>query len=113
MPFDSARTVARFHTSQHKELSMPFILLKNKVADFAQWKAVYDTHLPMRSAAGLTEKYLFRDVEDANEITLLFVAEDLDRARAFMTSPDLRERMQDAGVLDKPEISLLNREGAI
>jgi hypothetical protein len=46
--------------------------------------------------------------EDPNEVILLFKAEDLNRAKAFAASDDLRERMQKIGVLDKPDIHFLN-----
>ena len=39
---------------------------------------------------------------------LLFEAEGLERAQAFTESSDLREAMQKAGVVDKPEILFLN-----
>ena len=38
---------------------------------------------------------------------LLLEIEDVDRARAFSESDDLRETMQKAGVIDKPDIYFL------
>jgi hypothetical protein len=60
---------------------MPFVLVRSKVRDFKTWKPVYDAHQPARTAAGLTEKYLFRSADDTNEIVILFEAQDLDRGR--------------------------------
>jgi hypothetical protein len=40
-------------------------------------------------------------------VVLLFSAQDLDKAKAFAESPDLRERMQQGGVTDKPDIYFL------
>jgi len=85
------------------------MLVRSKVRDFTTWKPAYDAHKPVRDAAGLTEKYLLRNADDANEIVLLFEAQDLDRAKAFAASADLRERMQESGVVDKPDIYFLNR----
>ena len=48
----------------------------------------------MRAEAGLTEKYLLLNTQAPNEIVVLFEAEDIDRARAFAESADLREKMQ-------------------
>ena len=62
---------------------MTFMLIRSKVRDFTTWKTAYDNHLAMRANAGLTEKYLFRSADDANEIVLLFEAQDLNRAKAF------------------------------
>lgn len=85
-----------------------FLLVQHKVRDFPEWKLAYDGHLSKRVEAGLTEKHLLRGAHDSNEVVLLFEAEDLNRAKAFAESADLREAMQKAGVLDKPAILFLN-----
>lgn len=85
-----------------------YLLVRHKVSDFAQWKRGYDAHLPRRAEAGLTEKYLLRDAQDPNEVTLFFEAQDIQRAKAFVESADLRETMQKIGVVDKPDIRFLN-----
>ncbi len=87
---------------------MPHLLVRHIVADFAKWKPVYDTHLAARQTAGLREKNLWRGVDNPNEVVLLFEAEDLKRAQAFTASPDLREAMQKAGVVGKPDILFLS-----
>jgi len=88
---------------------MAFMLVRSKVRDFDTWKPAYDAHQPARDAAGLTEKYLLRNADNANEIVILFDAQDLNRARTFAASADLRERMQESGVVDQPDIYFLNR----
>ena len=85
-----------------------FMLIRHKVNDFAEWKRGYDAHLPKRTEAGLTEKHLLRSASDANEVVLLFQATNLGRAKAFAESPDLRQTMQNVGVVDKPDIYFLN-----
>jgi len=85
-----------------------FMLVRHKVRDFAEWKIGYDSHLPARAAAGLTEKHLLCGADDANEVVILFEVADLGPARAFAESADLREAMQRVGVVDKPDIYFLN-----
>jgi uncharacterized protein YeaO (DUF488 family) len=86
---------------------MPYGLVRHKVADFAKWKPHYDAHLPARQKAGLKELHLLRNADDRNEVILLFEADDLQKVREFAASADLRERMQEAGVVDKPDIYFL------
>lgn len=86
-----------------------FMLVRHKVKNFTTWKEGYDAHAPKRAEAGLTEKYLLRSTSAPNEIFILFEAQDIDRARAFAESADLREAMQAVGVIDKPDIYFLNR----
>jgi hypothetical protein len=86
---------------------MPHLLVRHKVKDFAKWKPGYDTHLPARQAAGLTEKLLARSADNPNEVIVLFEAKDLGKARAFAASADLKQKMQEVGVIDKPDIYFL------
>jgi len=85
-----------------------FILIRHKVQDYKTWKAAFDAHALKRTEAGLTERYLLRSLDDPNEVVALFEATDLDRARAFSESADLRQKMQEGGVVDKPDVYFLN-----
>ena len=87
---------------------MPYLFVRHRVADFAKWKPVYDGHLAVRQKAGLREKNLLRGIDNPNDVILLFEAEDLKKAQAFTESSDLREAMQKAGVVGKPDILFLN-----
>jgi hypothetical protein len=86
---------------------MAFLLIRHKVRDFNTWKTGYDGHQPKRTEAGLSEKYLLRSADDANEVVILFEAQDLKRAKTFAASAGLRERMQEVGVIDKPDFYFL------
>jgi heme-degrading monooxygenase HmoA len=83
------------------------MLIRHKVADFAKWKPVYDTHASARQKAGLKEVHLLRNMDDLNEVILLFLVEDIDKAKAFAASDDLHQAMQRAGVSDKPDLYFL------
>jgi hypothetical protein len=85
-----------------------YMIVRHKVQDFSKWKRGYDAHLPKRVEAGLTEKHLLQGSDDPNEVIALFEAKDLTRAKAFAKSTDLRETMQNVGVIDKPDIYFLN-----
>jgi hypothetical protein len=88
--------------------AMNYIMIRHKVADFAKWKPVYDAHASARNGAGLKEERLLRNSENPNEVILLFSVQDLNNAKQFAASDDLRQRMQQAGVNDKPDIYFLN-----
>lgn len=83
-----------------------YVLVRHKVEDFAKWKAAYDAER-LRAAAGLSDEYLLQDADDPNMITLLFGAEDVERAKELFNDEALREIMQNAGVVGKPEIHFL------
>lgn len=84
-----------------------YMLVRHKVKDYTEWKRGYDEHLPQRSDAGLTEKYLLRNEQDPNEVVALFEASDMGKAKTFAESDELREAMQRVGVIDKPDIYFL------
>ena len=81
-----------------------YVVVRHRVADFATWRKVYDSHRPQQKEAGLTERHVLRGTDVPNEIIIVFEAADLAKARAFASSADLRETMMRAGVQDKPDI---------
>jgi heme-degrading monooxygenase HmoA len=86
---------------------MPYILVRHKVADYARWKPLFDEHGAVRMASGCKGGELFRSAADPNGLVILFEWDDLAKARQFAQSPDLRETMQRAGVVDQPDIFFL------
>ncbi len=86
---------------------MVHILIRDKVADFGKWKPLYEDHRSAREAAGLKELHLWRNEGDPTEIIVLFEASDLAKAKEFMGSSDLKEKMQAAGVQGAPDIVFL------
>jgi uncharacterized protein YeaO (DUF488 family) len=84
---------------------MDYLLVRHRVKDFPSWKTAYDEDLPQRQKAELSELRVLHAAEDPNDVTLLFQAADVPKARAFATSAALKETMQKAGVVGPPEIT--------
>jgi heme-degrading monooxygenase HmoA len=89
-------------------ITMACILVQHCVEDYDKWKAVFDGQKALRQAAGSKGGTVFRNADDANQITVLLEWDDLDSARAFTGSDDLREAMQRAGVTGRPDIRFLD-----
>jgi heme-degrading monooxygenase HmoA len=87
--------------------TMPYMLVRHKIEDYAKWKPVYDRHAATRKASGSKGAHLFRSSDTPNEIIILFEWDDLSKARKFALSEDLIKTMQIAGVIDKPDIFFL------
>ena len=87
---------------------MNYILIHHKVTNFEKWKDAYDAHFLARATAGLKEEHLLHNVDDHNEVVVLFSTQDLNLAKEFAASSDLRDAMQKAGVIDKPDVYFLN-----
>ena len=55
----------------------------------------------------IKEVHLLRNADDPNEVFIMSEVENLRKARDFAASSDLREKMQEAGVVDRPDIYFL------
>jgi len=88
---------------------MTQLLIRHHVADYNQWRPVYDAHYQDRQAAGISEVSLWCDENDSNEVYVLFDIADRTKAQAFIDSADLRQTMQQAGVQSTPEFTFLAR----
>jgi hypothetical protein len=67
----------------------------------------FDAHSVTRQANGSRGGQLFRDATDPNELILLLEWDVLENARQFAQSEELGAVMQQAGVVDRPEIFFL------
>lgn len=76
-----------------------FLLAEHDVRDFAEWQKGYATGLDHRTAAGLSEIKVFRDLTDPNHVSMLFSVADLAKAKALVESPDLKAHMESIGVV--------------
>ncbi len=83
---------------------MASMFIKHRVADYARWKPVFDEHQPLRIEYGTVGHSLHRDADDPNVIIIAFRVNDLNRAKEFAGSEELRSAMERAGVLGPPEI---------
>jgi len=86
---------------------MPYLLVRQKVADYEKWKSAFDAHSLTRQTNGSRGGQLFRGASDPNEVILLLEWDVLEKARQFAQSEELREEMQQAGVVDHPTIYFL------
>ena len=78
------------------------VFLRHKVADYAAWRSVYDADAPRRTEAGLQEMGVYRDANDENTILIVWGAQDVNAFKAMMESPELADKMKEAGVTSAP-----------
>jgi len=90
---------------------MALLFIRHKVKDYTKWKPLFDEHGAKRKEAGSKGGRLFRSEKDPNEVMILFEWEDLGKAHKFTESEDLRQTMERAGVVGKPELYFLEEIG--
>ncbi len=87
---------------------MPYILVRHKVEDYAKWKSLFDEHGAARKASGSKGGYLLRNIDDPNEVVIFVEMDDLEKARQFVQSEDLRQAMERGGLADQPDVYFLD-----
>jgi heme-degrading monooxygenase HmoA len=86
---------------------MAHVLAHLKVNDFASWKEEFGHNAEMRSGVGSKGGFVFQSPDDPNEVIVLLEWNDLDGARSFAGSAQLKEAMERAGVVGDAHIHLL------
>jgi hypothetical protein len=75
-----------------------------KVKDFSAWRTSYNGHEKDRASAGITNGRVFRSPEDPNDVVILQDVADVSKARAWLTSNEIKSVMEKSGVLGSPNI---------
>ena len=88
---------------------MAHLLVRHQVRDFAKWKPIFDEHGATRKAAGSRGGILFRSADNPQEVVILFEWDSVQNARKLVESPDLKQTMERAGVVDQPDIYFLDQ----
>jgi quinol monooxygenase YgiN len=86
---------------------MATLFVHHKVKDYAAWRKVFDDLTAMRTGYGCTGHKVFQSPGDSNEITILSEWKNIDQAKAYATSDDLKEGMKNAGVISQPDVMFL------
>ena len=81
------------------------VVIRHQVADFDAWKAAFDKHEDARREAGCLGHHINRAQNDPNLVTLYLAVEDVERAKAFAASDDVKKVMEEAGVTSAPEFT--------
>jgi hypothetical protein len=86
------------------------LIVTHEVENYATWKGIYDNDKPNRDKARLIERFVVRDADKPNVVTVVFETPDTGTARAFASNPELKAAMVKAGV-KAPSISIGNIAG--
>ena len=81
------------------------LLVHHRVADFDTWKAGFDDHEDVRRAHGFLAHRLNVGADDPNDVRVYLAISDLEKAREFAASDELREIMQEVGVISPPHFT--------
>lgn len=78
------------------------VLISHKVKDWDAWLKVFDADKPNRVAAGLTDRALGHNVGDNHMVTIALTISDMKKTEDMAKSPELKKKMEEAGVEGPP-----------
>ena len=76
---------------------MPYSLVRLKISDYAKFKPIFDQVSTVRKAHGSKGGTLFREAGSLNEVTVLLEWDNLENARKFYQSDDIKKALQKSG----------------
>ena len=80
------------------------VFVHHKVTDYATWRKTYDAFDATRKKLGVTAQAVYRMADDPNDVIVTHDFTTLARAKAFASSPELKQAMEKSGVAGPPTI---------
>jgi antibiotic biosynthesis monooxygenase (ABM) superfamily enzyme len=106
MPYASLSQVYK-NLPEGELQKMAYMFVRHSVRDYEAWKSAFDSAIDLRKQNGEKSYQILRQGNGSNELVALFEWDNLDNARKYAASPELKAAMEKAGVTGKPEILFL------
>ncbi|MDB5226840.1 MAG: hypothetical protein JWN78_1033 [Bacteroidota bacterium] len=82
------------------------VIVSHEVKDFATWKKAFDESSADRDQSGMNAT-AYTATDNPNHVTVIGEFPNEEAVHGFMNSPELKETMEKAGVVGKPDIRIL------
>lgn len=89
-------------------IAMTSILVQVKVQDYSKWRAVFDENASNRASKGMGASKVYRNSEDMNSVAIFIDVTDVEKARAYADSDELKQAQMKGGVIPPPMMTWLN-----
>jgi quinol monooxygenase YgiN len=87
---------------------MANIIIKHKVAKYSDWKSKFDDFVDIRRSGGEQSYKIMQVDNDPNNLLLSFEWDSIENAKTFLASEELKNAMQEAGVMEPPTIHFVD-----
>ena len=88
---------------------MTTLFVRHPVTDYAKWRKAYDDFDAERQTMGVTSHGVYQLDGNPNDVTVYHEFASVEAAKAFASSPRLKEVMTMAGVQGAPTVWITNR----
>jgi hypothetical protein len=86
-----------------------YLVMQHTVRDYDDWKLVFDANQSVRTKHRAKGHEIFRGADNANDLTIMVDFPSREAGEAFLADPELRQRMDEAGVVSKPQTMWLTQ----
>lgn len=83
-------------------------VVTHKVKNYAAWRPVFNADSAHRIDNGMETLAVARGADDSSMVMMAFNIADVQKAKAFAADPKLKETMEKAGVISKPDFEFLH-----
>ena len=80
------------------------LFVRHEVNDYAAWRKAYNEFDKTRRKLGVTGQAVYKLSDNPNDVTVTHDFKSLDKAKAFIASPELKAAMDKAGVKSAPQV---------
>jgi heme-degrading monooxygenase HmoA len=84
-----------------------YVLTIQKVEDYDKWKQIFDENSKVRKIKGSKGAIIYHDSNDPKQLVIVTEWENMEIAKNFSLSEDLKVNMKKAGVIGLPELHYL------
>ena len=88
---------------------MPYVMVRHKVANYANWKRVVQSAAQWRKESGEKSFHVCRSSENPNDLLVWCEWDTAARMKKFVKSAELRKAMKGAGVIGQPDVSFYGK----
>jgi hypothetical protein len=78
------------------------------IKDYNSWRTVFDAVAPERAKDGVSEGEVYRSADNPSDLLVVFHVANEKRARAWMSSPQVRAAWEKGGVIGTPSYRFVN-----
>jgi len=90
---------------------MVLMAIKHRVRNYEDWKAAFDSFPPRLGGARFHR--VNQATDDENTVLVVAGFESQEEARAFQNNPELKAKMEAAGVLEAPRFEIYREVEAV
>lgn len=92
---EEVSTEIPFHENSEMD---SYLVIGHKVDDYSTWKAAYDLSGPVREKHGIKTQMVLQGFSEENMAMVLTHIDNVDQAKEYVTSENLKRSMEVAGV---------------